>query len=320
MLFSIIVPVFNTVSSLQACIESVVSQSFPDWELLLVDDGSSDGSEHMIDEFSQSDLRIRAFHQDNSGPFVARRTGIASAEGDYILFLDSDDRLESGSLSRIESAIRAIDPDILLFVGKKYLNGIDTGKRFGYMGSEDSCVDTGSVKKSIISSHEYNSLCNKAFRRVLFDRDETDYDNMRGRCMGEDKVQFLRPLTAASAVYYIADELYIYNSRPDSAVNDIDFGTADRMLANSMFSHLWSYMQQWGMTDAGSTEAFYVYYIRNFLSVYYGLRKKCVSSKEMRRFRSHRWDTVNKKAFRYSNSRLLTRIEKLKCLAARLHY
>ena len=89
---SVIVPVYQAEAYLQGCIESVKSQTFTDWELLLIDDGSRDGSPAICDRSAAEDPRIRAFHKPNGGVSTARNLGLQEARGEYIAFLDSDDR------------------------------------------------------------------------------------------------------------------------------------------------------------------------------------------------------------------------------------
>ena len=93
-LFSIIVPVHNTEPYLRECLDSVLSQTFTDWEALCVDDGSTDGSGAILDECTRRDSRIRAIHQDNAGVSAARNAALDIAKGEWICFLDSDDKVE----------------------------------------------------------------------------------------------------------------------------------------------------------------------------------------------------------------------------------
>lgn len=93
MKFSIIVPVYNVESYLQTCIESVLSQSFKDFELILCDDGSTDSSGKICDNAAVVDSRINVLHLNNGGPSAARNAGISISKGEYIFFLDSDDRM-----------------------------------------------------------------------------------------------------------------------------------------------------------------------------------------------------------------------------------
>lgn len=89
--FSIIVPVYNVEKYLDECVQSIVNQDFSDWELILVDDGSTDSSPALCDGYSAIDSRIITVHQKNGGASSARNNGIDSAHGSYIMFLDSDD-------------------------------------------------------------------------------------------------------------------------------------------------------------------------------------------------------------------------------------
>ncbi|MBQ6272839.1 MAG: glycosyltransferase [Oscillospiraceae bacterium] len=90
-LFSIIIPIYNTEKELPRCVDSVLAQTFEDFELVLVDDGSKDGSGAICDAYAARDARVKVFHKKNGGSSSARNLGIEKATGDYLLFLDSDD-------------------------------------------------------------------------------------------------------------------------------------------------------------------------------------------------------------------------------------
>ena len=98
---SVIVPVYKAESFLCRCVESVQSQNFTDWELLLIEDGSPDGSGALCDRFAAEDARIRAFHKPNGGVSSARNVGLDEAKGQYIAFLDSDDWFLPGFLETL---------------------------------------------------------------------------------------------------------------------------------------------------------------------------------------------------------------------------
>lgn len=93
-MISVIVPVYNCKSTLERCVQAIVSQTFPDWELLLVDDGSMDGSGHLCDQLANEDSRIRVFHKENGGVSSARNLGLDKAQGEFVVFCDSDDWVE----------------------------------------------------------------------------------------------------------------------------------------------------------------------------------------------------------------------------------
>lgn len=98
-MISIIIPVYNAEGVIGRCIESVLSQDYKNWELILVDDGSSDNSKNICEEYANSDIRISVIRQENQGPSVTRNTGILASKGDYLCFIDADDYVSRNYLS-----------------------------------------------------------------------------------------------------------------------------------------------------------------------------------------------------------------------------
>lgn len=111
---SIIVPVYNTSRFLKGCIESIISQSYDDFELLLIDDGSSDESGVICDDFAKIDNRIIVFHKENGGVDSARNLGIENASGEYFYFVDSDDSLLPGCLETLISGYQHENVDLVV--------------------------------------------------------------------------------------------------------------------------------------------------------------------------------------------------------------
>ena len=102
---SIIVPVYNTEQYLPRCLNSILSQSFIDFELLLVDDGSIDGSGSICDKYAAKDNRVRVFHKENGGVSSARNLGLDEAKGEWICFVDSDDEMLPNGLQTLANGI-----------------------------------------------------------------------------------------------------------------------------------------------------------------------------------------------------------------------
>lgn len=320
MRFSIVVPVYNTEKLLGDCVGSVLAQTYTDWELLLVDDGSTDGSGTLADSFAKLDGRIHAYHQENTGQFFARRAGIDRAVGDYVLFLDSDDTFTDDCLEKVEAALRRQAADIVMFAGKIIKDGQESGGYIGRISAEACSVQTGWLKEKLIASHDLNSLATKAFRRALFEDDHHDYAAFRGVHCGEDKAQLLYLVTRAGSILYIPDCLYQYYHRENSIMHGFAIDTIPRMLANEMYSLLYQYMQEWGMDSPEYQKQVEVYYLKNYLSVYFAHRKCCATRQEWREFRRYPWKTaVDRAALRYCFSNALTAKEKIKLLAAILH-
>ena len=118
MLFSIIIPVYNVELYLKDCLDSVLNQSFADWEAICVNDGSTDGSVTILGKYAEKDSRFKIISQPNAGLSAARNTGINAAKGDYILFLNSDDWMELNALEVLSKNING--EDLLCFSGRRF--------------------------------------------------------------------------------------------------------------------------------------------------------------------------------------------------------
>lgn len=118
MMYSIIIPVYNVESYLRECLDSVIAQTYPGWEAICVNDGSTDGSADILKEYANRDDRVKVIEQPNGGLSAARNTGIRKAQGEYLFFLDSDDWLEENAL---EVLLKNMDnEDMVCFSGRRY--------------------------------------------------------------------------------------------------------------------------------------------------------------------------------------------------------
>lgn len=117
MLFSIVVPVYNVEKYLSGCIDSLLAQTFADFELILVDDGSKDESPQICDDYQEKDSRIQVIHKPNAGSNSARNRGIFVATGEYICLVDSDDTVEPDWLEHVRQAIFSVPeaPDLVVY-------------------------------------------------------------------------------------------------------------------------------------------------------------------------------------------------------------
>lgn len=184
MKISIIVPVYKVEKYLSACIESVLAQTYPDWELLLIDDGSPDGCPAICDEYAQKDSRIRAFHINNGGPGHARNAGLDNAKGEFVFFLDSDDLLTPNALEEImrkqvETNVDFIwiypypfvnDSDIDAITPNKYSDEvIDNVELCNHLFDCNIVIGAGGklIRRSKIGNNRFNELL-KTGEDVLF--------------------------------------------------------------------------------------------------------------------------------------------------------
>lgn len=109
---SVIVPVYQVKQYLRACVDSILAQTFSDFELILVDDGSKDGSGQLCDEYARQDARVRVIHQENGGPSAARNRGLELAAGEYFMFVDSDDTIDPTMLACLHRRITEEQADL----------------------------------------------------------------------------------------------------------------------------------------------------------------------------------------------------------------
>ena len=208
--FSIIVPVYNSSHTLVRCLESVRSQSFHDFEVICVDDGSSDSSWSMLEDYVQRDSRIHCFAQSNSGPAVARNRGLMEASGEYVLFLDSDDYFfVTEALSIINKTIASHDGcEVVYFAGAfESSDGVfpDHSKQyrvydFGYQCMEDNCLNS----EGIVFGSVYVQCCKKS----LLDNHSIRFnDNL---FYGEDRLFVCTLYHYANKTVEIPETLYCY--------------------------------------------------------------------------------------------------------------
>ena len=121
--FSIIIPVYNLEECLESCLDSVTKQSYKNYEVILIDDGSKDSSARICDSYANVDARFKVYHLENSGVSSARNKGIELAMGKWIVFVDGDDLLCDDALEKLQSEIKREDADAIFFAAEAFYKG-----------------------------------------------------------------------------------------------------------------------------------------------------------------------------------------------------
>ena len=169
--FSIIIPVYQTEKYIIDCIESVLKQDSDDYELILVDDGSTDGSSKICDQYASQFEKISVIHKRNGGLSDARNKGIRAAAGEYLLFLDSDDFWsDSQFLKKLKSGIEQQDCDVMNFHYKYYYEEENQYRDFFSPIDEESLGKMNADQRFqyLVEQNQYiASACNKAVSRRL---------------------------------------------------------------------------------------------------------------------------------------------------------
>lgn len=198
---SIVIPVYNKAEYISDCLESLLQQDFDDFEIVAVNDGSTDDSGKICDEKATEDTPIRVIHTENGGVTAARRKGVEQAKGEYIMFVDADDKLLPNAIKTLYKAIIDSNADEVIGTYKdQYGNRYDSGWR-GFMPCEPLVRNLLSIKNS------FCVLWGIMFRKSLLDG---CLNAPREIVEREDSLMQIKCLMKNPKVYFIADAVYLY--------------------------------------------------------------------------------------------------------------
>ena len=220
---SVIIPVYNVESYLKQCLDSICNQSFKDIEIICVNDGSTDSSLSILEEYASRDSRIDIISQPNRGLASARNTGFAKAEGKYIYFIDSDDYIELDALEKLYNNAISNYSDAVLFKFQKVDDFSNIHKRgiafkiddiFGDIDYNNFVFTYKDVKKHVMNSAY--SACLKLYKKEFID--EIDFVFPEGLNF-EDVPVHVKVMLEAQRLSFVPEFLYNYRSNPDSILN-----------------------------------------------------------------------------------------------------
>lgn len=213
---SIIVPVYNVEQYIRKCIDSILAQTFADFELILVDDGSTDNSGKICDEYLLKDTRIKVLHQKNSGVTKARSNGVDIANGEYIAFVDSDDFIPKDA---IETLCSCIESDIDIIIGKVFESELFPLNN--NVKNERVIIDINKYRIMQLSQliPTQSGPFAKLFRKSLFNN--FVFSIPREIVMGEDWLMNIRlSFNAIGSICFINHVVYNYTIKPSSVTNN----------------------------------------------------------------------------------------------------
>lgn len=214
---SIIVPVYKVEQYLPRCIDSILAQTFTDFELLLIDDGSPDNSGSICDEYATKDSRIRVFHKENGGVSSARNIGISNANGKIIMFADSDDDVSSKWCEDLAMPLlEYVGIDLTISSFSKIDSSGNKNKK------EIKRELLGQKKKDVFwelhSTYLTPMLWNKAFRRDIIINNNIEFDTQMSH--GEDLVFVMKYIRGCRGDFFVTDNTtYFYYYRQGSLVH-----------------------------------------------------------------------------------------------------
>lgn len=217
---SIIVPVYNVEDYLDECVNSLINQTMQDIQIILVDDGSSDRSGKMIDDYAASDNRVVALHKENGGQSSARNLGLKHASGEYVLYVDSDDYIALNACERLYETAVQFDADIVQGDLENEEKMILNNPSFREIPSENQAVSTKQFLKEKVQTETYDIVPVLYFvRRSLIEREKLTFPE---GYTYEDQLYTFQLLTTDATIAKIRFPFYFYRmDRPGSTTNHI---------------------------------------------------------------------------------------------------
>lgn len=246
-MLSIIVPVYNTHAYLSTCINSILNQTTDTWELILVDDGSTDGSANMCDIFAQQDSRIHTFHQNNSGASAARNLGINHAQGDFVSFVDSDDWVEPNYVETIIKNMESVE-ELVFLIRTFYPNGThhQAALPIGEYHGRNAIEDVIALMHHDRDEDTFGWTANKAHRRSLLTQKKTRFPEEIDYY--EDEVFALQYYKQITSLRVIDRPLYNYRYSDHGLTNRKHSADCYESVAKLLFENLQGY-KNYGLID-----------------------------------------------------------------------
>lgn len=224
---TVIVPVYNVEPYLVRCLDSILAQTFTDFEVILVDDGSTDGSGALCDSYAEKDARFHCFHKENGGLVSARQAGFGHAKGEYVAFVDSDDWIHPAMYQRMCAAAKDTGADTVCcnYTAVTPKGDIQCRSSFQNGLYEKAKLEEQVYPRMLYSGTYFTygiapNLWNKLFRRNLLA--ENLYRVPLSVKVGEDALVSYICLLESSSVYFCDEFFYYYRSSSSSLTHNMD--------------------------------------------------------------------------------------------------
>lgn len=219
-IMSVIVPVYNVEKYLSQCIDSILEQIFTDFELILIDDGSSDNSPQICDEYAMKDARIRVIHKENSGVSSARNAGISIATGKYITFIDSDDTVDNMFFAKAVSDIQRSNADLYICgLTMETWNNDKVVSKTDYNIEKTVCYSVRNMFENLEVSYPLICVCSpccKLYSKNIIEKAKLRFDESIS--LGEDIYFNMHYFELCESVFFAEDIFYHYRRGNDNSL------------------------------------------------------------------------------------------------------
>ena len=240
-IISIIVPVYNAEKHLDKCINSILNQTFRDFELILVNDGSTDNSKVICENYSRKDKRVKVISKKNEGVSIARNKGIDVARGKYIMFADSDDWINRDMMENMFKGIQSVD---LVVCGTNIISNekVETSNLVNKLALDKK--STGQCIKYIIDEVQHRCVWNKIYKtQIIKDNNLKFFDDVK---CGEDSIFNFMYFEKINSIKVISEAYYNYNRIVEDSIN-LRYLPDRVKYENLMLNHLISMLKQFNI-------------------------------------------------------------------------
>ena len=217
---SIVIPVYNVENYIPQCLESILNQSFKDLEVICVNDGSTDNSLSVLQDYKVKYDRIIIIDKKNEGSGIARNAGLSIAKGEYVYYVDGDDWIEDNALEKIIVKADELNTDILIFGGLSYYEG--KGKNGGYSADKlpkeyfNKVFSSKDIKKDIFKFP--STAWTKLYRRDFLIKNNIKFQDIKA---GQDQLPFFHSMIKAERIALLPENIYCYRKNRKGAVTSV---------------------------------------------------------------------------------------------------
>lgn len=219
---SVVIPVYNVEKYLSECLDSVVNQTYKNLQIILVDDGSTDSSGKICDEYAEKDNRITVVHQKNAGAGAAKNTGLELIDGDYFSIIDSDDYIELDMYEKMVNSLEKYNSDIAQCLFRNVFVNDSFDRKYKIKGNYPKILTSKKFLSELLYDWKYAIFANKVFKTSLL----KDIRFPVGRKI-DDEFFTYKLICNSKKIVNIEDVLYSYRMRKTSVMNEND---SDRLI------------------------------------------------------------------------------------------
>ena len=298
---SVIIPVYNVEKYLSTCLESVLKQTMPNFEVLLINDGSTDNSATICEDYANKDKRVKVFHTTNSGPGTARNIGLQKAKGKYIIFIDADDYIEPAEFNIVLNLAEENNSDLVVFSFYEKKGNIIEIKEIQECNFEDGKSKSEFLKKVWLQDEMLSSTWNKLYKaKVIKDNNIVFSEDF---FIAEDYLFNIEYMDAIERGVSINIPLYYYVRHENSVSTRVLYNKYD--IALTVYRESLRLLNKYNIKEINYLNKIHNEYLTSVMRAMYeptrqGYNKsfivklkeikKCMSGKEIRALLSNSYD------------------------------